>query len=123
MSKKINVRTVLKKHKLGLSENKIAQTCHMSKHSVKAVLDRLRDIEFDLGTIDNYSDDELYSMFFPTKYESENLYFKVDYDYVHNELKKLRLTLEYCGMSVKTLFQRACIPIAILLTVVDILIL
>ena len=93
MSKKINVRTVLKKHKLGLSENKIAQTCHMSKHSVKAVLDRLRDIEFDLGTIDNYSDDELYSMFFPTKYESENLYFKVDYDYVHNELKKPSVNL------------------------------
>ncbi|MDD6594716.1 MAG: hypothetical protein PUE92_01520 [Catenibacterium mitsuokai] len=53
MSKKINVRTVLKKHKLGLSENKIAQTCHMSKHSVKAVLGRLRDIEFELSKIDN----------------------------------------------------------------------
>ena len=92
MSKKINVRTVLKKHKLGLSENKIAQTCHMSKHSVKAVLDILRAIEFDLSSIDNYSDDELYSMFFPTKYESENLYSKVDYDYVHNELKSLLLS-------------------------------
>ena len=88
MSKKINVRTVLKKHKLGLSENKIAQTCHMSKHSIKAVLDRLRAIEFYLSTIDNYSDDELYSMFFPAKYESENLYSKINYDYVHNELKK-----------------------------------
>lgn len=65
----------------------------MSKYSVKAVLDRLRDIEFDLGTIDNYSDDELYSMFFPTKYESENLYFKVDYYYLHNELKKPSVNL------------------------------
>ena len=64
----------------------------MSKHSVKAVLDILRAIEFDLSSIDNYSDDELYSMFFPTKYESENLYSKVDYDYVHNELKSLLLS-------------------------------
>lgn len=88
MSKKINVRTVLKKHKLGLSENKIAAACHMSKHSVKAVLDRLRDLEFDLNKIDSFSDDDLYSLFFPDKYEIESLYVKPDYDHVHDELKK-----------------------------------
>ena len=35
-----------------------------------------------------YSDDDLYKMFFPEKYESESLYSKPNYEYVHNELKK-----------------------------------
>lgn len=54
MSIKIIVRTVLKKHKLVLSENK------MSKHSVKAVFERLNNIDLELNNIDNCSD-EIYS--------------------------------------------------------------
>lgn len=62
MSKKIIMRSVLKKHKLVLIENKITQTCYMSKHSVKAVFERLNNIDNDLelNNIDNCSD-EIYS--------------------------------------------------------------
>lgn len=93
MSKKIDVRSILKKHQLGLSENKIAKACHVSKHSIKSVLDRCSDLEFDLEKTDEYSDDDLYRMFFPDKYESENFYSKPNYEYVHNELKKPGVTL------------------------------
>ena len=88
MSKKIDVRSILKKYHLGLSTNKIAKSCHVSKHSIKPVLDRCRDLELDLDKLDMYSDDDLYKMFFPEKYESESLYSKPNYEYVHNELKK-----------------------------------
>ena len=40
-------------------------------------------LQFDVSTIDQYSDDELGKLFFPEMYESENIYLAVDYDYVH----------------------------------------
>ena len=83
MSKKIDVRSILKKYHLGLSTNKIAKSCHVSKHSIKPILDRCRDLELDLDKLDMYSDDDLYKMFFPEKYESESLYSKPNYEYVH----------------------------------------
>ncbi len=53
MSKKIIIRSVLKKHKLVLSENKITQTYYMSKHSVKAFFESLNNIDLELNNIDN----------------------------------------------------------------------
>lgn len=57
MSKKIIMRSVLENHKLVLSENKITQTYYMSKHSVKAVFERLNNIDLELNNIDNCSDE------------------------------------------------------------------
>lgn len=57
MSKKIDVRSILKKYHLGLSTNKIAKSCHVSRHSIKPVLDRCRDLELDLDKLDMYSDE------------------------------------------------------------------
>ena len=59
-------------------------------------------LQFDVSTIDQYSDDELGKLFFPEMYESENIYLAVDYDYVHKELSKP-------GVNLKLLWKEYCL--------------
>lgn len=102
MAKRIKVKTILEAHYSGLSTNEIARTRQTSKHSVRNVLVIARELGISsLDDIASKTEDELYSLFFPSK--SENLPLeKVDYELVHKELNRTGVTLkllwrEYCG--------------------------
>lgn len=103
MSRKINVRKILEAKLQGFSNNNIATSCNVSKHSVQEVVTIANTLGIlPGGTIPNLTDEELYKMFFPTKWAYESIYTLPDYEYVHTELNRI-------GVTLKTLFDEYCI--------------
>lgn len=94
MAKQINVRAILGGYFKGLSQNEIARTRHVSKHSVKDVvlLARLKGYT-SLDDVSQMTDGELYQDFFPDKLSSSTVFAPVDYSYVHKELNRVGVTL------------------------------
>lgn len=103
MSNKINVRMILEAKLQGFSNNTIASTRHVSKHSVNEVVKigtRLGILP--AGTIPNLTDDELYRVFFPDRWTYDSTYRLPDYERMHKDLNRTGVTLkqlwsEYCS--------------------------
>ena len=66
----------------------------MSKHSVSDVINIAREKEITYEKVKHLSEDEVYRMIFPDKFAVENLYEQPDYEYVHQELKRVGVTLK-----------------------------
>ena len=94
MATKIKVRLIIELASAGLSRNKIALSRNMGKNSVGDVLRIAKEKGLTAELIKDFSDDEVYQLIFPKKYQVEHLYEKPDYDYVHSELKKTGVTLK-----------------------------
>ena len=94
MAKKIQVKLILELRKSNLSQNEIARTRKISKHSIGAVckISKERNITYD--DIKDLSENEVYQMFFPTKHISETIYQNPDYERVHSELNKTGVNLK-----------------------------
>ena len=101
MANKINVKLIIELHEGGMSQNAIAKFRHISKHSVSDVIRIASKRAITYENIKDKSDDEVYQLFYPDRNQVQNIYEPVDYDYVHEELKKTGVTLkllweEYC---------------------------
>lgn len=94
MAKKINVRLILQLHDSGMSQNDIVRTRHMSKTSVSAVVSIAKEKGITFPSVMGMSDADLYKLFFPEKMFAEDIYELPDYEYVHEELKKVGVTLQ-----------------------------
>lgn len=94
MANKIQVKLILELREAGLSRNSIAETRHMSRHSVSDVFHIADEKKITYADIRLLDENEVYRMFFPDKFAVENLYEDPDYDYVHLELKKTGVTLK-----------------------------
>lgn len=94
MPKKIAVKLILQLHNKGMSQNAIAKSRHVSKHSISDVIEIATSRHISYEQIADLSDDDVYRMFFPDKYQFENIYEPVDYEYVHEELKEIGMTLK-----------------------------
>lgn len=101
MATKIDVRKVLQLDQKNISANMIEKQLHISKRSRRKVLDRKDELNFDMSTLDNYTDQDLYDLFFPDSILNGKLYQKVDYEYVQKELSK-------SGVTLKLLWQEYC---------------
>lgn len=98
MANKINAKLILELKASGLSRNQIATTRHMSKHSVSDVINIAREKDITYEKVNHLSEDEVYRMIFPDKFAVENLYEQPDYEYVHQDLKRV-------GVKLKLLWQ------------------
>lgn len=101
MAHKNKIRKVIQLNSANVSANMIEKLHHISKRTTKAVLERKEELEFEASSLDDYSDEELYQLFFPDQYASDHLYQEVNYEYIHKELPKKGVTLkllweEYC---------------------------
>jgi len=94
MANKIKVRLILELHAGGMSNDMIASTRHMSRTSVSTVLRIAREKNISYESIKDMDDDALYKLFFPEKLAAEDIYELPDYSYVHEELKKVGVTLK-----------------------------
>ena len=94
MANKINAKLILELKASGLSRNQIAATRHMSKHSVSDVINIAKEKEITYENVKHLSEEEIYRMIFPDKFAMENLYEQPDYEYVHQELKRVGVTLK-----------------------------
>ena len=94
MARKICAKLILELRESGLSVNQIAQTRHISKHSVSDVFRiaqeqgiRFRDIQF-------MEPDEVYRLIYPDKHVNETMYAAPDYKNVHKSLGGTGVTLK-----------------------------
>lgn len=94
MARKICAKLILELRESGLSVNQIAQTRHISKHSVSDVFRiaqeqgiRFRDIQF-------MEPDEVYRLIYPDKHVNETMYAVPDYENVHKSLGGTGVTLK-----------------------------
>jgi len=94
MANKINIKLIMELKAAGLSQNMIAKTRHISKTSITDVLNTAKEKQIFYEDIKDKPDNEVYRLFYPDKFSAENLFKSPDYDYVHNELKKVGVTLK-----------------------------
>ena len=95
MERKIDVKSILQLLDSGMSQRYIAETRHVSRASVSAVLKRSAELNLSFESLSEKTDDEVYDLFFPDKgKKSENFYTLPDYDKVHSELKRVGVTLK-----------------------------
>ena len=94
MADKIDVKLILELRQANMSQRAIAASRHISTKSVAAVWKRADALGVSYADVADKSDDEVYLLFFPDKFRKETVYAPVNYEYVHNELKKTGVTLK-----------------------------
>ncbi len=77
-----------------MSQREICRARKISQHSVSDVYKIADQLGITYADIKDKSEEEVYQMFYPDKFASENLYKKPDYNYVHTELKKTGVNLK-----------------------------
>ena len=93
MASRIKIRLILELNASGMYQNDIARTRHMSRSSISTVMKIAKEKNITYEGIKDINGDELYKMFFPEKLTTEDIYEIPDYEYVHNELKRVGVTL------------------------------
>lgn len=94
MARKINVKLILELRDAGLSRNTIASTRHISRHSVSEVFNIADEKGIAYDDVRTLEESEVYRLFYPEKYANETMYGDPDYAHVHQELKKVGVTLK-----------------------------
>ena len=104
MSKKIRVKLILRLAESGMSQNAIARLHHISKRSINDVLGIAKENGISFGDVADLTDEEAYRRFYPDKHAYEVIYRQPDYAYVHEELKRVGVTLKLLWQE----YQAAC---------------
>ena len=94
MARKINVKLILELNAAGVGRNTIAATRHIAKHSVSDVIKRSRELNILYNDVKDIDESEVYRIFYPEKHVTEYIYADPEYKYVHEELKKVGVTLK-----------------------------
>jgi transposase len=94
MANKIKVKLILELRAAQMSQREICRSRKMSLHSVSDVYKIADKLNISYKDIMDETDEEVYQLFFPDKFNTETLYEKPDYDYVHKELKRTGVTLK-----------------------------
>lgn len=94
MANKIKVKLILELRAAQMSQREICRTRHISQHSVSDVFRIANEKDICFEDIWDKSEEEVYQMFFPDKFSTENLFKQPNYEKVHTELKKTGVTLK-----------------------------
>lgn len=92
--KKIPVKLIMRLAESGMSQNAIARLHHISKRSISDVLSISRDKGVSFADVADMTDEEAYRRFYPDRHAYEVIYRQPDYAYVHEELKRVGVTLK-----------------------------
>lgn len=94
MAKKISVKLILELRGSGMGRNAIARTRHISVNSVGDVFHKADENGISYEDVRDMDEDSVYRMFYPDKFVQESMYAQPDYGYVHQELKRVGVTLK-----------------------------
>ena len=94
MAKRINVKLIMELSAGGLTQNEIANSRHFSKTSVGLVLKTAKKLNVTTADLQEMTPEEAYRLFFPEKLSADQIYELPDYEYVHEELKRVGVTLK-----------------------------
>lgn len=96
-----NYRKILEMHSKGFSQRSIESSVHSSHQTVKATLDRAKELNISWPLDDNVTNEVLDELFYGERKSGITPYAAIDYNYIHRELSKKGVTLtllwqEYC---------------------------
>ena len=96
-----NYRKILEMHSQGFSQRSIESSVHSSHQTVKATLDRAKELNISWPLDDNVTNEVLDELFYGERKSGITPYAAIDYNYIHRELSKKGVTLtllwnEYC---------------------------
>ena len=94
MARKIPVKLILELRAAKLSMRKIAAIRRISRHSVSEVFRIANERNIAYQDVKDMGDEELYQLFFPEKHFIETMFEEPDYAKIHQELKKVGVTLK-----------------------------
>ncbi len=94
MASKIKVKLILELRAAHMSRNAIAKSRSMSKNSVSDVIHLASKMDITFEDIKEMGSEDVYRMFYPDKYPDESIFGVIDYDDIHQELKKVGVTLK-----------------------------
>ena len=94
MARKINVKLIMELRDAGLSRSTIASTRHISRHSVSEVFNIADEKGIHYNDVRALEEPEVYRLFYPEKFANETMYGDPDYEHVHQELKRVGVTLK-----------------------------
>ena len=94
MARKINVKLIMELRDAGLSRSTIASTRHISRHSVSEVFNIADEKGIRYDDVRSLEESEVYRLFYPEKFANETMYGDPDYEHVHQELKRVGVTLK-----------------------------
>lgn len=95
MARRIRAREVLRLRSVnGLSQNAIARTAHVSKHSVQDVLEAARERGVSWEDVEGMSEEAAYALLFPVRGDAGPVHADPDWARVHRELARTGVTLK-----------------------------
>ena len=94
MARKINVKLIMELRDVGLSRSTIASTRHISRHSVSEVFNIADEKGIRYDDVRTLAEPEVYRLFYPEKFANETMYGDPDYEHIHQELKRVGVTLK-----------------------------
>lgn len=95
MARRIRAREVLRLRSVkGLSQNAIARTARVSKHSVQDVLEAARERGVSWEDVEGMSEDAAYALLFPGRGDAGPVHADPDWGRVHRELARTGVTLK-----------------------------
>ena len=94
MARKINVKLIMELRDAGLSRSTIASTRHISRHSVSEVFNIADEKGIRYDDVRSLEGSEVYRLFYPEKFANETMFGDPDYEHVHQELKRVGVTLK-----------------------------
>lgn len=95
MARRIRAREVLRLRSVnGLSQNAIARTAHVSKHSVQDVLEAARERGVSREDVEGMSEEAAYALLFPGRGDAGPVHADPDWARVHRELARTGVTLK-----------------------------
>lgn len=94
MARKINVKLIMELRDAGLSRSAIASTRNISRHSVSEVFNIADEKGIHYDDVRSLEEAEVYRLFYPDKFANETMYGDPDYEHVHQELKRVGVTLK-----------------------------
>lgn len=95
MARRIRAREALRLRSVnGLSQNAIARTAHVSKHSVQDVLEAARERGVSWEDVEGMSEEAAYALLFPGRGDAGPVHADPDWARVHRELARTGVTLK-----------------------------
>lgn len=87
-----NFRNILKMHSQGFSQRSIESSVHSSHQTVKAALDRAKELSISWPLDDDVTNEVLDELFYGKRDSSHTPYAVINYEYIHRELSKKGVT-------------------------------
>ena len=93
MFRKTEIKKILEHLNMGISIHSIAVILSVSRNTISEIKNKCLEIDIPMDELISKSDDELYDIFYPSKFKNKSIKAPIDYSYIHEELKKVGVTL------------------------------